>query len=368
GGGDLIPQVQPSEREQEYVSDMEFLNGEGQLTPSAVVNQLQLMSPYPVQTEEGEAIGWDLLEKADDAQGGELLELAERLSTKRGCRLRAEYAGLYDQDPSLGDDPANAEINYFEEVAPRVPRKLETLPFLTDIPDEYLPWARPEDLPVIFGMLDGEPVDMMFDSGANMDIISESVYNRIARGNDSTLELVNEKEVELHSVGRKVPTLGKCKGTITYGRMTSFETVFCIVSDAPHDVIISGATMKKQNIWLEPCLTKVSNINETIDTLTPGQIKRIRKSLSERDYVTWQVYTKEDTFVGPYEEHQIPIYVRHAKDLGLVMFEPHDNILKGYGLLLSRAVQNIDNGWTKVIAMNFSKTPVHIPKGTRLGF
>ncbi|MCP3665004.1 MAG: hypothetical protein GY696_21325, partial [Gammaproteobacteria bacterium] len=222
GGGDLIPQVQPSEREQEYVSDMEFLNGEGQLTPSAVVNQLQLMSPCPVQTEEGDAIGWDWLEKTDDAQGGELLELAEQLSTKRGCRLRAEYAGLYDQDPTLGDDPANAEINYFEEVAPRVPRKLETLPFLTDLPDEYLPWARPEDLPVLFGMLDGEPVDMMYDSGANMDIISESVYNRIARGNDSTLELVNEKEVELHSVGRKVPTLGKCKGTITYGRMTSF--------------------------------------------------------------------------------------------------------------------------------------------------
>ncbi len=206
------------------------IDGEGAHTaaPPLAVNQIQ--AAYPCSEAEGadDEIGLKCFEISETKipRSEDLRAEASRLCDESSYRLRAEFAGLYGEEPNLADDPANADINYFEEVFPRPPRNLDAIPFLDEIPDDFRVHRRDEDLPAVFGMLDGEPVDIMADSGANVSVISENLYNRVARANDSTLEIIPQQDVVLHAVGRVVQAKAKCKVTLSYGKRTTLRVHF----------------------------------------------------------------------------------------------------------------------------------------------
>ncbi|MCP3664564.1 MAG: retroviral-like aspartic protease, partial [Gammaproteobacteria bacterium] len=295
----------------------------------------------------------------------------------RKCRydynvMRSGFVGLTEEPPELGDDPAMVEqgITYdicHVETHPEVPiAAIQAVAHAEDIIEEPDTETN-DDLPVVMVVVDGEPGTMLADSGSQINGMSEEFYKKIARGNDSTLTVIDDEVVRIRAVGHSFTTKSAVVATVCIGKYTKVEMKFKILPGFPYSLVIGTPGLRDQKMWLTTNLRTLVTPKDFVPCLTQPQLERVRESLQKRTMVRWQVSCFKDVIVGPREEMKVEVEVKYCKQLGTVMFTPDSAFTPSTGMLLARSVHKLKGNKATLFCLNHSPLAVRIRRGVILG-
>ncbi|MCP3667952.1 MAG: retroviral-like aspartic protease, partial [Gammaproteobacteria bacterium] len=162
---------------------------------------------------------------------------ASRICVENTRLMERQFEGLTGENGELGEDPANAEIYALskEERCPNDP--VQALAHAEDVvPDPAT--ERPDDLPVVLVVIDGEPGEMLVDSGSQVNGISQEFYDKIARGNNSQLQIIPDELCKIRALGHTFLSKSAVEAVLTVGKNTRVKVKFKVLPGLPYAAVL----------------------------------------------------------------------------------------------------------------------------------
>ncbi|MCP3664313.1 MAG: retroviral-like aspartic protease, partial [Gammaproteobacteria bacterium] len=252
----------------------------------------------------------------------------ERMAAIRMCeedtrQMEFQLCGLAGESEELGEDPANLEL-YALTKKDRGRETNDPVQALMHAEDVVMDQdsERPDDLPVVLVVIDGEPGDMLVDSGSQINGMSQEFYEKIARGNDSGLRIIPDEVCKIRALGHTFVSKSAVEAVLTIGKNTRVTMKFKILPGLPYAAVVGTPGIRENGFWMTSDLRQLNTQGDFVPCLTQSQLEKVRKCLKERKMVRWQVTCTEDVVVGPREEMTMEVTVDRCDKLGTVMFTP----------------------------------------------
>ncbi|MCP3666596.1 MAG: hypothetical protein GY696_29540 [Gammaproteobacteria bacterium] len=226
---------------------------------------------------------------------------------------------------------------------------------------------RPDDLPVVLVVIDGEPGEMLVDSGSQVNGISQEFYDKIARGNNSQLQIIPDELCKIRALGHTFLSKSAVEAVLTVGKNTRVKVKFKVLPGLPYAAVLGTPGIREHGFWMTSDLRQLITPGDFLPCLTQPQLASVRKCLKQRKMVRWQVKCVEDVVVGPREEMTIEVPIKSCDNLGTVMFTPDTAFTPITGMLLAHSVHKIKDNVATILVLNCAFLPVRMRRGTILG-